>query len=70
LAIRQVPDEIAEFIGSVDEIRVVDDFAKNERIFVGRHITLISVTLNGVVRKGTGTPILKTYLTSVSGLAC
>ena len=51
MAIRQVPDEIAEFISAVDEIRVVDDFAKNEGIFPGRHIMLISVTLNGVIGK-------------------
>jgi integrase len=28
-----------------------DDFAKNEGIFLGRHITPISVTLNGVTRR-------------------
>jgi hypothetical protein len=51
LAICQVSDEIAEFISAVDEIRVVDDFAKNEWIFLVCHITLISVTLNGVIGK-------------------
>jgi hypothetical protein len=51
LAICQVSDEIAEFISAVDEIRVVDDLAKNEWIFLVCHITLISVTLNGVIGK-------------------
>jgi hypothetical protein len=35
LAICQVADELAEFISAVDEIRVVDNFAKNEGIFLG-----------------------------------
>ena len=56
MAICQVSDELAEFIGAVDEICVVDNFAKNEGIFLGCHTTLISVTPNGVieqaVRKG------------------
>jgi hypothetical protein len=36
LAIGQVPDKIAELVSAVDEIGVVDDFAKNEGIFLGR----------------------------------
>jgi hypothetical protein len=51
LAIRQVAYELVEFVGAIDEIRVVDDFAKNERIFLKCHVTLISVTLNGVIGK-------------------
>jgi hypothetical protein len=51
LAIGQVSDELREFVSAVDEIRVVDDFAKNKRIFLECHITLISVTLNGVIGK-------------------
>jgi hypothetical protein len=51
LAIGQVPDEIAELVSAVDEIGIVDNFAKNEGIFLGHHITLISVTLNGVIGK-------------------
>jgi len=42
---------LAEFISAVDEICVVDNFAKNEGIFLRRHITLISVTPNGVIGK-------------------
>jgi len=40
-----------ELISSVDEVGVVDDLAKNEGIFEVRHITLIDVTLNGVIGK-------------------
>ena len=51
MAICQVSDELAEFIGAVDEICVVDDFAENEGIFLGCHITPISVTPKGVIGK-------------------
>ncbi|MGA8507266.1 MAG: hypothetical protein WB762_16805 [Candidatus Sulfotelmatobacter sp.] len=51
MAICQVSDELGEFVSAVDKVGVVDDFAKNERIFQGSHITLISVTLNGVICK-------------------
>jgi hypothetical protein len=51
LAVCQVSDELAEFISSVDEICAVDNFAKNEGIFLGCHITLLSVTPNGVIGK-------------------
>ena len=51
LAICQVSDELVEFVSAVDKIDVVNDFAKNERILVKCHITLISVTLNGVIGK-------------------
>jgi hypothetical protein len=49
LAICQVSDELVELIGAVDEVGVFDDFAKYEGIFAWRHITLISVTPNGVI---------------------
>jgi hypothetical protein len=52
LAIRQVSDELSEFIRAIDEICVIDNFAENEGIFLGCHITLISVTPNGVIGKG------------------
>jgi hypothetical protein len=51
LTISQVSDELVEFVSSVDEICIVDDLAKNERVFLGCHITLISVTLSGVIGK-------------------
>ena len=51
MTICQVADELVEFVSSIDEIRIVNDLAKNERIFLGCHITLISVTLNGVIGK-------------------
>jgi hypothetical protein len=40
-----------EFVSAVDEIRIVDDFAENGWVFLVCHITLISVTLNGVIGK-------------------
>jgi hypothetical protein len=51
LAIRQVSDELFEFVGPVDKAPFVDDFAKNKRVFLQSHFTLIRVTLNGVMDK-------------------
>jgi hypothetical protein len=51
LTIPQVADELVEFVSAVDEIRIVNDLAKNERIFLRCHITLTSVTPNGVISK-------------------
>ena len=46
LAVRKVPDQMAEFVGPVDEIPVIDDFAKNKRVLWLRHmVTLISLTI-------------------------
>src|SRR5271167_3969676 len=58
LPIGQVADELAAFVGPVDEVRVINDFTEDEGIFYSRHIMLISVTLNGVKRKSS--PALST----------
>jgi hypothetical protein len=42
---------MGQFSGPVDKIGLVNDFAKNERVFLRWHITLISVTPNGVMPK-------------------
>ncbi len=44
-------DELGEFVSAVDKAGVVNEFAKNERIFLVCHITLISVTPNGATQE-------------------
>src|ERR1700722_9790485 len=51
LAICQVSDQLVQFGGPIDEVDLVNDFPKNERILVNCHITLNSVTLNSVIGK-------------------
>jgi hypothetical protein len=37
LPIRQIPDQLLQFGGPIDEIRLLDDLAENKRIFLIRH---------------------------------
>jgi hypothetical protein len=70
LAICQVSNQLCEFVGAVDKVGVVDDFAKNEGIFQKSHITLVSVTLNGVISKSQKTEAFISFVVQKSSIRC
>ncbi|HKD86025.1 MAG TPA: hypothetical protein VKB58_14825 [Terriglobales bacterium] len=51
LSVAEIAQELVALFNTVDEVSVVDDLAKDKGVFDVEHVTLTSVTLNGVERK-------------------